>query len=216
MRLSSFATMVVALASVPAVHAQDGLQRRQPPSRMQDIFPSPEGGPEAKAALTAAMQVKGWGALPTLPADLMKDLGAKVELCRHTTDFGHGNYAYTVTCFEVGKEDGGAFVGEDEEYKAFFAKKWSGKRAALRALANSGSLVVVEQFHSVLVQGDDAFIWMLVYDKDGCKHVRHWRLVRVNRLRGDMIWLGDDMQEAGGEPKEVKGKCINVDKKRRL
>jgi hypothetical protein len=136
-----------------------------------------------------------------------------MELCRHITEFSHGNYAYTVTCFSTKEADGG-YLGEDDDYKAFFDKKWNGKRAALRALAVSGSSVVVEQLHTALVQGDEAYIWFLYYTKDGCKHPRYWRLVRVTK-KGDLTWVGDDMQEAGGEPADMKGKCINVEKKGR-
>lgn len=204
------------LAALPAtVLAQPaGLVRREPPTNGKDIFPAPETAPEIKAAMKDAMMAKGWGSLPTTPSDLMKELGVKVELCRHITEFSKGNYAYTVTCFVTGSADGNMYVGEDDEYRQYFEKKWNGKRAALRALAVSGSSVVVEQFHTVLVKGDEAYIWFLYYTKDGCKHPRYWRLVRV-RKNGDLTWVGDDFQEAGGEPAEAKGKCINVDKKRR-
>lgn len=211
MKAHSWLALGLVVLSAAAAWAAEGVTRRRPPARSADVFPAPDTGPEIRTAIRATMEVRGWGALPTEPADLLKSLGAKVELCRHITDMGHGNYAYTVTCFVADK----MFIGEDEEYKAYFAKGWNGKRAALRALAISGSLVVVEELHSVLLQGDDAYLWMLVYDRDGCKHPRHWRLVRVNRTRGDLTWVGDDMEEAGGEPREVKGKCINTGKKRR-
>ncbi|MEW5852251.1 MAG: hypothetical protein AB2A00_25905 [Myxococcota bacterium] len=186
----------------------DQLTRPNPPTQMKDVFPAPDTGPEVKTAMKAAMEVKGWGALPTTPADLMKELGVKLEPCRHITEYSRGNYAYTTTCFLAGSADGNMYIGEDEEYSQFFAKKWNGKRAALRALAHSGSLIIVEQFHTVLVQDDAAFIWFLYTQKDGCKHPRYWRLVRVTK-KGDMTWLGDDMQEAGPEPASLKGKCIN-------
>jgi hypothetical protein len=196
-----------------SVAAADELTRRAPPTRAADIFPAPDTGPEVKEAILSAMEVKGWGALPTKPGDLLDEVGAKVELCRHITDLGHGNYAYTTTCFLAGADDGKMYLGENEEYKAYFSRKWTGKRAALRALAVTGSSIIVDQLHSMLLNKDDAFIWLLYSNKDGCKHQRYWRLVRVSKS-GDLTWLGDDMQEAGGESADLKGKCINVKKKR--
>ncbi|MBI5495419.1 MAG: hypothetical protein HY904_10375 [Deltaproteobacteria bacterium] len=210
MRTLAALLVVIAAASATA----QPLERRQPPTQVRDIFPAPETAPEIRTAMKAAMEVKGWGALPTTPADLMKELGVKLELCRHVTEFSRGNYAYTVTCFQTGAADGNMYVGEDDDYRQYFDKKWNGKRAALRALATSGSSVVVEQFHTALVKDDEAYIWFLYYTKDGCKHPRYWRLVRVTK-KGDLTWVGDDMQEAGGEPADVKGKCINVEKKGR-
>lgn len=208
--------LVLALGLCAATAFAQELQRRHPPASARDIFPAPDTGPEVKQALVAAMEVKGWGALPTTPADLMEDLGVKVELCRHMTEFSRGNYAYTTTCFNTGSADGKMYVGEDDEYRQYFEKKWNGKRAALRVLARSGSDIIVEQFDTVLLQGDKAFIWFLYSQKDGCKHPRYWRLVQVTR-KGDLTWLGDDMQEAGGENPTLKGKCINNkdDKRRR-
>lgn len=190
------------------------LTRPFPPTQAKDVFPAPDTGPEVKAALVAAMQVKGWGALPTTPGDLMADLGVKVEPCRHITEFSRGNYAYTVTCFLAGSADGNQYVGDDEDYRGYFARKWNGKRAALRVVATSGSSIIVEQLHSVMVQGDHAFIWFLYSVKDGCKHPRYWRLVRVGK-NGDLTWLGDDMEEAGPESTALKGKCINKEEKKR-
>jgi hypothetical protein len=205
---------LVALALLPSLAHAQALTRPNPPTQGRDVFPSPEGGPEVKSAIQASMQVKGWGALPTTPGDLMKDLGVKLEPCRHITEFSRGNYAYTTTCFQTGSGDGDMYVGEDEDYKAYFAKKWNGKRAALRVLATSGSSIIVSQFHSVLVQGDTAYIWFLYDEKDGCKHPRYWRLVRVTQ-KGDLLWLGDDMEQAGPELSTLKGKCINKEEKRR-